>query len=268
MLEVRVGAAPGARVARMWKNVRMRMNMRSVQRSCVDASRRGVRTLAVGACGIVLAGCATDSATTRGAAAPDPTRTLAISGALTYRARVALPADARAVIEVKEGAGDDGMVVAEQRIDLKGRQVPIPFALAVDRARLRHGATYRVRGAVFTGARVVWSSDPVVIDAKAPVLDLGFVWMQAAQPTSAFATTWRCGGQDVTLDYTESFAQLIVRTERFRMRSVPAAGAGMRFEAMSDPSTSLAYDGDKARLTIRGNAYPDCTEVRAAAPLR
>ena len=219
------------------------MNLRSVQRRFVDASRRGVRTLAVGACGIVLAGCATDSATTRGEAASDPTRTLAISGALTYRARIALPADARAVIELKEGPGGDGAVVVEQRIDLKGRQVPIPFALAVDRARLRDGATYRVRGAVFTGARVVWSSDPVVIDAKAPVLDLGFVWMQAAQPTSAFATTWRCGGQDVTLDYTESFAQLIVRTERFRMRSVPAPGAGMRFEAMSDPSTSLAYDG-------------------------
>ena len=121
---------------------------------------------------------------------------------------------------------------------------------------------------MFIGARAVWVTDPVVVDAKAPVLDLGLVWMQAAQPATAFATTWRCGGQDVTLDYTESFTQLIVRTERFRMRSVPTAGAGMRFEAMSDPTTSLAYDGGKARLTIRGNAYPECTEVRPAAPLR
>ena len=92
--------------------------------------------------------------------------------------------------------------------------------------------------------------------------------MQAAQPTGAFATTWRCGGQDVTLDHTESFTQLIVRTERFRMRAVPTAGAGTRFEAMSDPTTSLAYDGGRARLTIRGNAYPECTEVQTSAPLR
>mgnify|MGYP003410241652 CR=1 FL=1 len=70
------------------------MSIRSVLGCLLDASRRGVRMLAVGACGIVLAGCATESATTRGEAASDPTRTLAISGALTYRARIALPAGA------------------------------------------------------------------------------------------------------------------------------------------------------------------------------
>ena len=217
---------------------------------------------------MALAACATDGATTRGAAAADPARTLAVSGALSYRARIALPADARAVVELKAGPGDDGPIVAEQRIDLKGRQVPIPFALAVDRARLPAGATLRLRGAVFIGARAVWVTDSTAVDAQAPVLDLGVVWMQAAQPAGAFATTWRCGGQDVTLDHTESFTQLIVRTERFRMRAVPTAGAGTRFEAMSDPTTSLAWDGGRARLTIRGNAYPECTEVQTSAPLR
>ena len=243
------------------------MEIRNSRKRFTDPSRR-VGTLTACACAIALAACATDSTTMRDAAAPDPARTLAISGALTYRARIALPADARAVVELKAGSADDAPVAAEQRIDLKGRQVPIPFALAVERARLADGATYRLRGTVFIGARAVWVTDPVVVDAQARVLDLGLVWMQAAQPTTAFATTWRCGGQDVTLDYTESFTQLIVRTERFRMRSVPTAGAGMRFEAMSDPTTSLAYDGGGARLSIRGNAYPECTEVRPAAPLR
>jgi uncharacterized lipoprotein YbaY len=230
-------------------------------------STRYAGTLAAGLCALLLGACATDGATTRDAAA-DPTRTLAIRGALSYRVRIALPADARAVVELRAGTGEDGPVVAAQRTDLMGRQVPIPFALAVDRARLADGTAYRVRGAVFVGARAVWVTEPVAVDARAPVVDLGIVWMQAAQPTGAFATTWRCGGQDVTLDYTESFTQLIVRTERFRMRSVPTAGAGMRFEAMSDPTTSLAYDGGSARLTVRGNAYPACTEVRPGAPAR
>ena len=243
------------------------MEIRNSRKRFTDPSPR-VGSLTACACAIALAACATDGTTMRDAAALDPARTLAISGALTYRARIALPTDARAVVELKAGSADDAPVAAEQRIDLKGRQVPIPFALVVDRARLADGTTYRVRGAVFIGARAVWVTDPVVVDAKAPVLDLGLVWMQAAQPTTAFATTWRCGGQDVTLDYTESFTQLIVRTERFRMRPVPTAGAGMRFEAMSDPTTSLAYDGGSARLTIRGNAYPECAEVRPAAPLR
>lgn len=231
-------------------------------------STRYAGTLAAGLCALLLGACATDGATTRDAAAADPARTLAITGALSYRVRIALPADARAVVELRAGTGEDGPVVAEQRIDLMGRQVPIPFALAVDRARLPDGAALRVRGAVFVGARAVWVTDPVAVDAKAPVVDLGIVWMQTAQATGAFVTTWRCGGQDVTLDYTESFTQLIVRTERFRMRSVPTGGAGMRFEAMSDPTTSLAYDGGSARLTVRGNAYPACTEVRPGAPAR
>jgi len=251
----------------VWKNRRMRRNIRNDGGGFIDKSRH-VGAMAACVCALLLAACATDGGTTRDAAVPDPARTLAISGALSYRARIALPADARAVVELRAGSADDAPVAAEQRIDLKGRQVPIPFALAVDRARLTEGTTYRVRGAVFIGARAVWVMDPVVVDARAPVLDLGLVWMQAAQPMSAFATTWRCGGQDVTLDHTESFTQLIVRTERFRMRSVPTAGAGTRFEAMSDPTTSLAYDGGRARLTVRGNAYPECAEVRPAAPLR
>jgi uncharacterized lipoprotein YbaY len=245
----------------------MRTDHCSTQERFTGTYRR-VGTVAACLCALALCACATDSGTTRVAAAPDPARTLAISGALSYRARIALPADARAVVEMRAGTGEDGQVVAEQRIDLAGRQVPIPFALAVERARLADGAAYRVRGAVFVGARAVWVTEPVAVDAKAPVVDLGIVWMQAAQPTGAFATTWRCGGQDVTLDYTESFTQLIVRTERFRMRSVPTAGAGMRFEAMSDPTTSLAYEGGSARLTVRGNAYPACTEVRPGAPVR
>lgn len=246
----------------------MRIDIRNLRGRLPAGSWPAFRALAACACAMALAACATDGATTRGAAAADPARTLAVSGALSYRARIALPADARAVVELKAGPGDDGPIVAEQRIDLKGRQVPIPFALAVDRARLPAGATLRLRGAVFIGARAVWVTDSTAVDAQAPVLDLGVVWMQAAQPAGAFATTWRCGGQDVTLDHTESFTQLIVRTERFRMRAVPTAGAGTRFEAMSDPTTSLAWDGGRARLTIRGNAYPECTEVQTSAPLR
>jgi uncharacterized lipoprotein YbaY len=47
-------------------------------------------------------------------------------------------------------------VVAEQRIELKGRQVPVPFELTVDRAKLVAGKQYSVRGAFFSGARPTW----------------------------------------------------------------------------------------------------------------
>ncbi len=214
---------------------------------------------------LLLGACASDAPSRAGGDAADAKRMLTVQGALSYRARIALPSTAYAVVDVKEG---DGPVLAAQRVDLNGRQVPIPFVVSVPRERLRDDAAYRLRGVVYADGREAWSSPPVPIDAKASMVDTGIVWMASAQAAGAFATTWRCGGQEVTLDHTESFTQLLVRTERFRMRPVPASGAGMRFEGMSDPSTSLAWDGGKARLTVRGNAYPECTETGPAVPLR
>jgi len=99
-----------------------------------------------------------------GAGAREQTGTLAIRGALSYRARIALPPDSRAIVALKDVSHPDGPVVAEQRIDLHGRQVPIAFDLAVDRAKLDDAKRYAVRGAVFVGGRPVWASDPVMID--------------------------------------------------------------------------------------------------------
>lgn len=221
--------------------------------------------IAMSVLALQLGACATDPPAPTAASASDAARTLTIQGALSYRARIALPATAYAVVDVKQG---EGPVLAAQRVDLNGRQVPIPFVVTVPRERLRDDGQLRLRGVVFADGREAWSTQPVPIDTKVPVVDTGVVWMASAQAAGAFATTWRCGGQEITLDHTESFTQLLVRTERFRMRPVPASGAGMRFEGMSDPSTSLAYEGTKARLTVRGNAYPECTETGPAMPLR
>jgi uncharacterized lipoprotein YbaY len=74
---------------------------------------------------------------------------LIIKGSLTYLARIALPPDSRAVVELRDAAAPEGTpAVAEQRIDLEGRQVPVPFQLSVDRAKLSSGKRYVVRGAI------------------------------------------------------------------------------------------------------------------------
>ncbi|MBX3615241.1 MAG: YbaY family lipoprotein, partial [Burkholderiaceae bacterium] len=83
-------------------------------------------------------------------------QSLAIKGAMAYRERIALPPDASAVVELREGPGTGGRIVAEWRSALKGRQVPGAFELNVDRAKLVAGARHSLRGAIFAGGRPAW----------------------------------------------------------------------------------------------------------------
>ncbi|HLO63918.1 MAG TPA: YbaY family lipoprotein [Azonexus sp.] len=52
-----------------------------------------------------------------------------ITGSVSYPARIALPPDAILTVRVRSG----GRTLAEQRYELNGAQVPIPFATTLDR---------------------------------------------------------------------------------------------------------------------------------------
>lgn len=113
--------------------------------------------------------------------------TLTFGGALSYRARIALPPGAVAVVELREGTDAWGTLVTEQRTELKGRQVPIPFTLEVDRARLQAGKAYLLRGYVMAGGRTRWSTSAVRVDPAAPGLTVGALDMTPAAASSLAA---------------------------------------------------------------------------------
>lgn len=58
-----------------------------------------------------------------------------IQGSVTYLARIALPPDAILTIKIEDAARTDvrAKVLAEQRYELAGAQVPIPFSATIDR---------------------------------------------------------------------------------------------------------------------------------------
>jgi len=208
-----------------------------------------------------VAACASGGTSTSGA--PVPTAQLPIIGTLTYRARVALPPDTRAVIEVREGAGADGPVVAERRIDLEGRQVPVVFDLRVDRARLVPGRRYFARGGLLVNGKPAWASEPVLLDVSERGIDLGTLEMLPIR-TAGLASTLRCGDEHATIGFVgEDGAELTIGGELFTLRRVPAA-SGTRFEAPDDPATWLWSRGDDVTVSVRGTAYPDCTVVGPA----
>jgi putative lipoprotein len=92
----------------------------------------------------------------------DGVRAVAVDGTVTYRQRIALPADATVVVQLLEvnQAGAPQEALAEQRIVTAGRQVPIPFSFGYDATRIVPGRTYtlaaRIEGADGT---LLWVSD-------------------------------------------------------------------------------------------------------------
>ncbi|MCU0928315.1 MAG: YbaY family lipoprotein [Burkholderiaceae bacterium] len=206
-----------------------------------------------------LTGCAT------GAPPADLARPLTITGQLAYRERIALPPDSVAIVELRDAAAPEGAsVVAEQRIELRGRQPPVPFELRVDRSRLDPGRAYAVRGGVIVGRLPAWASDAAAVDAtRGGPIDVGTLWMQRVQ-WLAFASTFRCGDREVRLGIADGQRlRMTVGGEAFDMQEVRVA-SGSKVEAVGDPSTFLWSKGDVATLQVRGAAMPACVRTDVA----
>lgn len=201
-----------------------------------------------------LSGCAGGPAVT--------SPTLSIKGALTYRERIAVPPDSVAVVELRDSTSADAAVVAEQRIVLAGKQVPVPFELSVERAALTAGQAYIVRGAILQGAHARWASAPIAIEPAQPAIDLGMLNMTRVQQPLAFASTLRCGDQLVMVGMLGDTLNLAVGEVRYPLRQVVSA-SGARYEAVDDPTTTFWSKGGRATLVVKGNAYPECLRADA-----
>lgn len=112
---------------------------------------------------------------------------LKITGELTYFARIALPPDALAIVELRDAEADPSQsVAAETRIATEGRQVPIPFTLTVDRETLDKDQTYQLRGGILDGLQPGWISEPVTIDIDQTEIDLGTLIMKPYEAPAPF----------------------------------------------------------------------------------
>jgi len=204
----------------------------------------------------VLGGCASKPSATITSPETAQSAPLRIKGDLTYRERIALPPQSRAQIELREGADGEGAVVAEQAIELGGRQVPIPFELSVSRDKLVAGRQYSLLGQIVAEAGPRWTSQQVSVDTTAASIDFGtLVLVQARHYVSP--ARLRCGEQFVSVDYSREPVRMFVGGERFELRAVPAA-SGAKYEASGDPSTTLWNKGASSRVVVRGKAYPEC----------
>ncbi|MDX1267226.1 MAG: META domain-containing protein [Oceanisphaera sp.] len=95
-----------------------------------------------------------------------------LSGSLSYLSRIALSPNSVAVVTVRDSSVAGGTVIAEQRIDLDGRQLPIPFTLAVNTEDMTSGA-YSLSAVIMEDGETSWRSAPVGVSAEAGMTVLG-----------------------------------------------------------------------------------------------
>lgn len=85
-----------------------------------------------------------------------------LDGTVAYRQRIALPPDARLKVTLSDVSLMDvaAPVIAETEIATAGRQVPIPFALDYDPARIAPRHTYAVAARITDAAgKLLWITD-------------------------------------------------------------------------------------------------------------
>jgi len=89
--------------------------------------------------------------TTKNQVASDsPAEKTAVVGTVSYRERIALPNNALVNVKIDEVSRADAAstVIAETTIETKGSQVPIPFEISYDPARIQQNASYAISAKV------------------------------------------------------------------------------------------------------------------------
>ena len=190
-----------------------------------------------------------------------------IRGELTYRQRIALPPDSIAIVELRANSGN-GHVVAEWRRTLGGMQVPIRFEMGYDPTKLEASGTYALRGAVFSGGRPTWVSEPHPITlAHGGDITAGTLMLMPYQ-VLAFASTLKCGERTAQFGIGKrdgrDVPQLVVGDRRWDLREAVSA-SGARYEAIDDPRTSIWTKGNRATVTVGGETWPECEMSNGAA---
>ena len=84
-----------------------------------------------------------------------------VSGTVTYRQRSALPQTAVLIVKIVDVSLADAssIVVAEQRIETTGKQVPISFDMAYDRSKIQERNRYAVQAEIRDGGRLLFITD-------------------------------------------------------------------------------------------------------------
>jgi len=121
------------------------------------------------------------------AAKPALSSFLDINGSVSYLQRIALPPDAVLIVRIQDvsRAGAPARVLAEQRIELAGRQVPIPFQTTIDRDLIGKKARVTASARIERGGKLLFVSDksyPVLSGGQAVPVEMNLKQVSSGKP--------------------------------------------------------------------------------------
>ncbi len=141
--------------------------------------------------------------------------TTAVTGTVAYRERMALPPDAEVHVQLSDISREDvaAPVIADTTFAPAGRQVPLPFELSYDPARIEATHTYAVRATIRSDGRLLFTTTtvaPVLTRGNPEQVALMLVRVPATRPAPAagslLGTVWLLedvGGAGV-MDYARA----------------------------------------------------------------
>ena len=89
-----------------------------------------------------------------------PSDSASVVGTVSYRHRIALPADAVVTVSLQDTTLADApaRTIGETTIETKGAQVPIPFRIDYDPATIDPSRVYSVRATITVGGNLLFTS--------------------------------------------------------------------------------------------------------------
>ena len=163
-----------------------------------------------------------------------------ISGELSYLQRIALPPDALVLVDLVA----NGVVIAEERQTTGNRQVPVEFAIEG-----LADTEMTLRAQILSGARPIWTAEPVAIAAGAGALALELPPMQQSADASG---TLKCGPATVIVAAEGAGAVLWTLSERLDLTEV-ASASGAKYQLAGDETTFFWNKGNEGLLSLRGS---------------
>lgn len=125
--------------------------------------------------------------------------TASLTGTITYRERIALPADALVTLQIAEvtASGAAGRVIVEQTFATSGAQPPFRFNLTYNPAVIDAGRVYTLQGYIRSGSNTLFATDGIipVITGNAPRNDINvtMVTARSANLPAAGSELWLVG---------------------------------------------------------------------------
>ena len=144
---------------------------------CPSQTSSVTYTIETGPRGIVRPGDVDTTAVCRDGGGVVETQDNVVSGTVTYRRANALPPNSVLTVRIVDVTRQDANapVVAEQRVELNGRQSPVSFDIAYDRSRIQERNRYAVQAEIRDGARLLYitnTSHPVITQGNPRNVDI------------------------------------------------------------------------------------------------